>query len=143
MRFDGFPTKDYEKLKKALQDFYDVSLEKHSMSSAGTSYGKTSVESRNIVFRHVRLDDADEDGEEFEPRVGDEMMSLDLAEVSQCVLPGNNRNEIEIQFPESDTVEAGTDQLGKVFCLLVLSAPTGFSRRLVFSFDSFLHPSRR
>ena len=39
------------------------------------------------------------------------MMSLDLAEVSQCVLPGNNRNEIELQFPESDAVEADNDQL--------------------------------
>ena len=38
-------------------------------------------------------------------------MSLDLAEVSQCVLPGNNRNEIELQFPESDAVEANKDQL--------------------------------
>lgn len=39
------------------------------------------------------------------------MMSLDLAEVSQCVLPGNNRNEIELQFPETDTFEANNDQL--------------------------------
>lgn len=38
-------------------------------------------------------------------------MSLDLAEVSQCVLPGNNRNEVELQFPESDAVEANSDQL--------------------------------
>ena len=44
-------------------------------------------------------------------REGDEMMSLDLAEVSQCVLPGNNRNEVELQFPESDAVEANNDQL--------------------------------
>jgi structure-specific recognition protein 1 len=44
-------------------------------------------------------------------RQGDEMLSLDLAEVSQCVLPGNNRNEIELQFPESDAVEANNDQL--------------------------------
>jgi hypothetical protein len=43
------------------------------------------------------------------------MLSLDLTEVSQCVLPGNSRNEIELQFPESDAVEAGTDQLGKLF----------------------------
>ena len=39
------------------------------------------------------------------------MMSLDLVEVSQCVLPGNNRNEVELQFPESDAVEANNDQL--------------------------------
>lgn len=38
-------------------------------------------------------------------------MSLDLAEVSQCVLPGNNRNEVELQFPESDAIEANNDQL--------------------------------
>lgn len=47
-------------------------------------------------------------------RNGDEMMSLDLAEVSQCVLPGNNRNEVELQFPESDAVEANNDQLVSV-----------------------------
>jgi structure-specific recognition protein 1 len=34
-----------------------------------------------------------------------------LTQVSQCVLPGTNRNELELQFPESDTIEAGTDQL--------------------------------
>ena len=64
------------------------------------------------MFRQCILEDADEEGqEEFEPRDGDEMLSMDLGEVSQCVLPGNNRNEIEMQFLESDTVEAGTDQL--------------------------------
>jgi len=42
------------------------------------------------------------------------MMSLDLVEVSQCVLPGNNRNEIELQFPESDAIEANNDQLVSV-----------------------------
>lgn len=49
--------------------------------------------------------------QEFEVREGEEMLSLDLGEVSQCVLPGNNRNEIELQFPESDAVEANNDQL--------------------------------
>lgn len=42
------------------------------------------------------------------------MMSLDLGEVSQCVLPGNNRNEVELQFPESDAIEANNDQLVSV-----------------------------
>jgi hypothetical protein len=39
------------------------------------------------------------------------MMSLDLGQVSQCVLPGTIRNEVELQFPESDAVEANNDQL--------------------------------
>ena len=112
LRFDGFPPNDFEKLKDALQELYGVTLDKHNVSSAGASYGKSSIKGRNLVFSHMVLEDADEEGEEFEARVGDELMSLDLAQVSQCVLPGNNRHEIELQFPESDTLEAGTDQLG-------------------------------
>ena len=83
------------------------------MSAAGTQYGLVNVQKNQLVYRHCILDDADEEGEEYEARAGNEMLSLDLGEVSQCVLPGNNRNEIELQFPESDAVEAGTDQLGK------------------------------
>ena len=113
LRFDGFPPNDFEKLKDTLQEFYGVTLEKHNVSAAGMSYGKSSIKGRNLVFSHMVLEDADEEGEEFEARVGDELMSLDLAQVSQCVLPGNNRHEIELQFPESDTLEAGTDQLGE------------------------------
>lgn len=111
LRFDGFPIKDVDALKSVLKDLYDLELHKHPMSSAGTQYGLTKISGRNIVFRHCILEDADEEGEEYEPREGDEMLSMDLTEVSQCVLPGNNRNEIELQFPESDAVEAGTDQL--------------------------------
>jgi len=116
LRFDGFPVKDFDVIKATLKDMYDLELHKHGMSSAGTQYGLTKITGKNIVFRHCILEDADEEGEEFEPREGEEMMSLDLTEVSQCVLPGNNRNEIELQFPESDTVEAGTDQLGMCHC---------------------------
>ncbi|CAB9527435.1 FACT complex subunit SSRP1 [Seminavis robusta] len=111
LRFDGFNTKDVDMLKSTLKEKYNVELHKYGMSSAGTQYGLTKIQGKNIVFRHCILEEAEEEGEEFEPREGEEMMSLDLTEVSQCVLPGNNRNEIELQFPESDTVEAGTDQL--------------------------------
>mmetsp|Transcript_32528 Transcript_32528/g.69254 ORF Transcript_32528/g.69254 Transcript_32528/m.69254 type:complete len:863 (+) Transcript_32528:183-2771(+) len=111
VRFDGFPPGDYDSLAEAFNSMYGVSLKKHSMSAAGNSWGNTDIANKHLVFRQCRLEDADEEGEEFEPQDGDEMMSLDLGEVSQCVLPGNNRNEIEMQFLESDTVEAGTDQL--------------------------------
>lgn len=84
------------------------------MSAAGTQYGLSKINGKKLVFRHCILEDAEEEGEEFEVRQGDEMMSLDLAEVSQCVLPGNNRNEIELQFPESDAIEVNNDQLVSV-----------------------------
>uniref|UniRef100_A0A7S4HR37 HMG box domain-containing protein n=1 Tax=Odontella aurita TaxID=265563 RepID=A0A7S4HR37_9STRA len=111
LRFDGFPAADFDRLRDVLKRLFDVDLTKHAMSSAGTSFGLTDIEDGNMVFRQCILEDADEEGEEFEPRDGDEMMSANLKEISQCVLPGNNRNEIEMQFHESDAVEAGTDQL--------------------------------
>lgn len=111
MRFDGFPPSDYDSLNDIFSSMYGVPLKRHSMSAAGNSWGNTDISNKHLVFRQCLLEDADEEGEEFEPQDGDEMLSLDLGEVSQCVLPGNNRNEIEMQFLESDTVEAGTDQL--------------------------------
>jgi len=111
LRFDGFPPTDYDKVRKSFQRLYNVDVTRHSMSSCGASFGNTDLDNRNLVFRQCILEDNDEEGMEVEPQNGDEMMSLQLAEVSQCVLPGNNRNEIELQFHESDTVEAGTDQL--------------------------------
>ncbi|KAG7356185.1 HMG high mobility group box-containing protein [Nitzschia inconspicua] len=111
MRFDGFPADDFDTIKDIFQEKYNVDLAKHNMSASGTQYGLSNITGKKLVFRHCVLDEADEEGEEFEVREGDEMMSLDLAEVSQCVLPGNNRNEVELQFPESDAVEANNDQL--------------------------------
>lgn len=84
------------------------------MSSSGVSFGITDLEKKQLVFKECILDDADEEGQEFEPNVGSEMLSLNLGEVSQCVIQGNTKNEIEIQFVESDTVEAGTDQLTSI-----------------------------
>mmetsp|Transcript_17041 Transcript_17041/g.40155 ORF Transcript_17041/g.40155 Transcript_17041/m.40155 type:complete len:809 (+) Transcript_17041:83-2509(+) len=110
-RFDGFPLKDFELLQTTLRQRYRIELSTLTLSAAGAQYGLTNVARKNLIFRHCVLDEMNEEGQEFEPRAEEEMMSLDLAEVSQCVLPGNNRNEIEVQFPESDTIEAGTDQL--------------------------------
>ena len=111
LRFDGFQPKDFDTLKTTFHDKFGVDLQKYNMSAAGTQYGLSRMSGKKLTFRHCILEDADEEGEEFEPREGDEMLSLDLAEVSQCVLPGNNRNEIELQFPESDAVEVNNDQL--------------------------------
>jgi len=112
-RFDGFPHTDYERLKIALSNAYSLDLNRHDLCPDGSSFGNTDIDraTRNLVFRKCELEDADEEGEEFEPRDGSEIMSLPTAEISQCVLPGNNRNEIELQFHEVDAAEAGTDQL--------------------------------
>ena len=112
-RFDGFPVVDFAVLKTVLQEKYNVDLKTLNISAAGTQYGLTKIKGKLLTMNHCKLeDDMQEEGQEFEVTEGSQIVSLDLTEVSQCVLPGNNRNEIEIQFPETDTMEAGTDQLG-------------------------------
>lgn len=128
-RFDGFPIQDMELLERTLQKQYQVPLQTLNLSASGAQYGLASVSRKNLVFRHCVLDEMNEEGQEFEPRAQEEMLALDLAEVSQCVLPGNNRNEIEVQFPESDAVEAGTDQLGKKYIYVLYPAPPPFIPR--------------
>jgi POB3-like N-terminal PH domain len=112
-RLDGFPVADFDALKGHLQSLYAVDLKVLPMSAAGAQYGITKIQGKLLTMNHCVLqDDLNEEGQEFEVQTGDQILSLDLTEVSQCVLPGNNRNELELQFPETDTMEAGTDQLG-------------------------------
>jgi len=111
-RFDGFPPTDFDNLRSTLTKLYAIDVCKLPMDSSGTSFGLTNISPNgHLVVRECILDEDEEEGEEFEPRDGDEMMSMNLGEVGQCVMQGNTRNEIELQFHESDTVEAGTDQL--------------------------------
>jgi hypothetical protein len=82
-RFDGFPLSDFDLMKDTIKKHYKLDLQQISLSSAGAQYGLTSIQSKNLVFRHCVLDEMNEEGQEFEPREEEEMMSLDLAEVSQ------------------------------------------------------------
>jgi hypothetical protein len=113
-RFDGFPVADFDVIKTVLKEKYSIDLKVLNISAAGTQYGLTKIRGKLLTMNHCKLeDDMQEEGQELEVNEGNQILSLDLTEVSQCVLPGNNRNEIEIQFPETDTMEAGTDQLGE------------------------------
>ena len=83
LRFDGFPEKDFDVLKDVIKRNYNLDLQQLNMSSAGTQYGLTAVGNKKLIFRHCVLDEMNEEGQAFEPRAENEMMSLDLAEVSQ------------------------------------------------------------
>jgi hypothetical protein len=83
-RFDGFPTSDYDLLQQTLQTYYNIPLKVHHMSSAGTQYGLTSLQHKHLIYQHCSLEEINEEGQEFEePRAEEEMLSLDLTQVSQ------------------------------------------------------------
>ena len=64
LRFDGFPPSDYDSLNEVFTSLYGVPLKKHSMSSAGNSWGNTDISNKHLVFRQCQLEDADEEGED-------------------------------------------------------------------------------
>jgi len=109
-RFDGFSKDDFAGLATTLREHFNVNLTKKSISSSGASWGKNSIENQRLTFYEniVQEDDVTTSNE------GDELCGVDLKEVSQCVMPGNTRNEIELQFHEIDTLEANSDQLVQI-----------------------------
>jgi structure-specific recognition protein 1 len=129
-RLDGFPASDYDLLSQKLQSLYRVPLQTHTMSAAGTQYGiplvvspasATSTEKWLTLQHCIVQDDLNEEGQELQVLQTNPICHFDLNEITQCVIPANNnRNEIELQFPESDTIEAGTDQLGRLYLLMLM-----------------------
>ena len=63
LRFDGFPASAFDDLKDVFQEYYDIELAKHNISSAGTQYGQSKISGKKLVFQHCILEDADEEGE--------------------------------------------------------------------------------
>ena len=47
-------------------------------------------------------------------KTGKQVFDLKLTNVSQCVLPGNNKDEVEIQFHEADTGDREEDCLVQI-----------------------------
>jgi hypothetical protein len=63
MRFDGFPSTDYDSIRDIFQEQYGIEVVKHNMSAYGTQYGLSKISGKKLVFRHCILEDADEEGE--------------------------------------------------------------------------------
>jgi POB3-like N-terminal PH domain len=61
-RLDGFPLADFDMLKSTLKTNYDVNLQVHNMSSAGTQYGLTKVSGKLLMLQHCELADVYEEG---------------------------------------------------------------------------------
>ena len=60
-------------------------------SSSGAQYGNVEIADNRVVLKSVTNDK--------------KAFSLKLENVSQCVLPQNNRKEVELQFNESNDTE--------------------------------------
>ena len=68
-------------LQEVLHGNYGLELEKEDLHAGGVNYGDFIFEDNTLV---MKLDEKP-------------VLELPLAVVSQCVLPGNSKNEVELQ----------------------------------------------
>lgn len=97
-RFEGFKPRDKDSVKDYLKSVYDIALKDEVVASDGANYGQFQFKDKALVFEV-------NDKPAFE---------LSLSNISQCVIPGNTRNEVEMQFHESDAVNREEDALVQI-----------------------------
>jgi len=97
-RLDGFPPEDYKKLKHLFAS-HELKLNKERVASGGGNYADLEFEGNRLVFSN---------GEEH-------LMELDTSLISQCVLPGNKKdNTVELMFVEGDTANKDEERLTSI-----------------------------
>ncbi|EWM23164.1 fact complex subunit ssrp1 [Nannochloropsis gaditana] len=100
LRCDGFLRTEEERVREVFQSNYSLSLEREVLNSGGANYGDLIFEDNTLV---MSLEDKP-------------VLELPLGAVSQCVLPGtgNIKNEVELQFVETDAADRDEDTLVEV-----------------------------
>ena len=92
----------FDSVKSQFLTNYDVEVVKTKMDLTGASYGLPTLKDSCLTFNSNGVSP---DG--TENNAGPEMMSLEMSEVSQCVMrgTGKDRNLIELQFQDNDNLE--------------------------------------
>lgn len=98
-RMDGFAKADHDKMADFCRDVYGIELGKEQVASAGGNFGDVELVHKSLVLRS--------DG-------GANVLEMKLDHVAQCVIPTNNRDEIEIQFHELDGGVKEADSLVQI-----------------------------
>ena len=93
-RLDGFEPDRYDEISQYLSGKVGLTLEKASYATGGSQFGEFSFGDKSMSMVNGSK-------QQFEMR---------LDNVTQCVI-GNNRNEVEIQFKESESADADGDLL--------------------------------
>ncbi|CAE7592144.1 ssrp1, partial [Symbiodinium microadriaticum] len=113
--FDGFSKDDFSDISPFFQEEYNVAVETANVSALlitllvilymqpacdGGNFGDIELDDNSMVMKSAKT--------------GKQVFDLKLTNVSQCVLPGNNKDEVEIQFHEADTGDREEDMLVQI-----------------------------
>lgn len=86
-RLDGFEKNKFDEISQYLKSVLGVTLEKGSVATGGSQFGEISFNDKSVSMISGAK----------------QVFEMRLDSVAQCVM-GNNRNEVEIQFVDNDTV---------------------------------------
>mmetsp|Transcript_12210 Transcript_12210/g.12596 ORF Transcript_12210/g.12596 Transcript_12210/m.12596 type:complete len:841 (-) Transcript_12210:18-2540(-) len=100
INLDGFNKSDYNTIAEWFQTHYNIEIEQLQVASDGGNFGDIDLDGNSLILKSALS--------------SNRIFELKLNNVSQCVLPGNNKDELEIQFHESDTIDKEEDMLVQV-----------------------------
>lgn len=98
-RLDGFSKSDYDQISPFIRQYYGIQAIQEKVASDGGNYGDVSL--RGKTLRMTSLAELPK----FE---------LKLETVALCVVPAQNRDELEIQFHENDGADREEDSLVQI-----------------------------
>jgi hypothetical protein len=119
---DGFSKGDYGTLSQWFETHYNVAIQEISVRALLTHHPHVLTSPLSLcmcLFLQAASDggnfgDIDLEGSSMflkSAQTGKRVFELKLNNVSQCVLPGNSKDEVEIQFHETDTADKEEDML--------------------------------
>jgi structure-specific recognition protein 1 len=106
-QFDGFSKSDFDSINNYILDLYKIKVDTSKAHSGGGNYGDVVFEGNSLLMKSVIID---KDNEEH--LVPGWEMGLD--NISLCVVPTSNRNEMEVQFKDNDNTESKEDTVAQI-----------------------------
>ena len=88
IRFDGFSKSDYESVSTQFTENFQTNIEKQDISAEGSHFGIVAIHDKSLTMKSIS---------------DKTVFDMSLENLAQCVIPTQNRDELEIQFQESDT----------------------------------------
>lgn len=106
-QFDGFNGSDFASIYTYISDLYKIKVDTPKAHSGGGNYGNIVFEGNSLLMKSVVVDKDNE--EHLVPG-----WEIGLDNISLCVVPTSNRNEMEIQFKDNDNTDREEDNVAQI-----------------------------
>jgi hypothetical protein len=99
-RLDGFESAKFDEYSKYVKSAFGLDLEPVQPASDGSQFGQINFSDKSLTMKSEAT--------------GRNAFEMRLDNVAQCVIPGNSRNEVEIQFQDNDAGDKDCDFVSQI-----------------------------